>query len=119
MDEVPFVRCLGLNSLNYCDHAREANMPIPKVPVLFLKPRTALNAHIRQRLTCERSLRTVRAIMKRSCRSFFQRVVEIYRRRTQWIMCWGILAATLSVLEYSSLRIANGAFPKVSESRIF
>lgn len=29
--------------LNYRDHAREANMPIPDVPVLFVKPRTALN----------------------------------------------------------------------------
>lgn len=40
MDEVPIVRCMGLN---YRDHAREANMPIPDVPVLFIKPRTALN----------------------------------------------------------------------------
>lgn len=29
--------------LNYKDHAREANMAIPDVPVLFIKPRTALN----------------------------------------------------------------------------
>lgn len=29
--------------LNYRDHAREANMAIPDVPVLFIKPRTALN----------------------------------------------------------------------------
>ena len=29
--------------LNYRDHAREANMPIPDTPVLFIKPRTALN----------------------------------------------------------------------------
>lgn len=40
MSEVPIIRCLGLN---YKDHAREANMPIPDVPVLFLKPRTAIN----------------------------------------------------------------------------
>lgn len=40
MDEVPTIRCLGLN---YHDHAREANMPIPDTPVLFIKPRTALN----------------------------------------------------------------------------
>lgn len=40
MDEVPIIRCLGLN---YKDHAREANMPIPNEPVLFIKPRTALN----------------------------------------------------------------------------
>ncbi|KAF4464556.1 Fumarylacetoacetase C-terminal [Fusarium albosuccineum] len=39
-DEVPIIRCLGLN---YRDHAREANMPIPDVPVLFIKPRAALN----------------------------------------------------------------------------
>ena len=38
-DEVPIIRCLGLN---YRDHAKEANMPIPDVPVLFIKPRTAL-----------------------------------------------------------------------------
>lgn len=37
---MPIIRCLGLN---YRDHAREANMPIPDVPVLFIKPRTALN----------------------------------------------------------------------------
>jgi 2-keto-4-pentenoate hydratase/2-oxohepta-3-ene-1,7-dioic acid hydratase in catechol pathway len=29
--------------LNYRDHAAEAKMQIPDVPVLFLKPRTALN----------------------------------------------------------------------------
>ncbi|PNY24204.1 Fumarylacetoacetate hydrolase domain-containing protein 2 [Tolypocladium capitatum] len=40
MEDVPIIRCLGLN---YRDHAREANMPIPDVPVLFIKPRTALN----------------------------------------------------------------------------
>ncbi|KAM5349930.1 hypothetical protein ACJ41O_006435 [Fusarium nematophilum] len=34
------IRCLGLN---YRDHAKEANMAIPDVPVLFIKPRTALN----------------------------------------------------------------------------
>ncbi|RDL38599.1 Fumarylacetoacetate hydrolase-containing protein [Venustampulla echinocandica] len=38
--EVPLVRCIGLN---YRDHAREANMPIPAEPVLFIKPRTAIN----------------------------------------------------------------------------
>ncbi|KAJ5552863.1 hypothetical protein N7494_002241 [Penicillium frequentans] len=40
IDEVPIIRCMGLN---YRDHALEANMPIPDVPVLFIKPRTALN----------------------------------------------------------------------------
>ncbi|RHZ50598.1 fumarylacetoacetate hydrolase family protein [Aspergillus thermomutatus] len=40
METVPLIRCLGLN---YRDHAREANMPIPHEPVLFIKPRTALN----------------------------------------------------------------------------
>lgn len=40
IEEVPLIRCMGLN---YRDHAREANMPIPDVPVLFVKPRTALN----------------------------------------------------------------------------
>ncbi|KAK5721156.1 hypothetical protein LTR17_014797 [Elasticomyces elasticus] len=39
-EQVPIIRCLGLN---YRDHAREANMPIPDVPVLFIKPRTSLN----------------------------------------------------------------------------
>ncbi|GKZ39272.1 hypothetical protein AbraIFM66950_012195 [Aspergillus brasiliensis] len=40
IEEVPIIRCMGLN---YRDHAQEANMPIPDVPVLFVKPRTALN----------------------------------------------------------------------------
>ncbi|KAF9786547.1 hypothetical protein IL306_014129 [Fusarium sp. DS 682] len=40
IDQVPIIRCMGLN---YRDHAKEANMPIPDVPVLFIKPRTALN----------------------------------------------------------------------------
>jgi 2-keto-4-pentenoate hydratase/2-oxohepta-3-ene-1,7-dioic acid hydratase in catechol pathway len=40
LEEVPVIRCMGLN---YRDHAIEANMPIPDVPVLFLKPRTAIN----------------------------------------------------------------------------
>lgn len=38
-EECNYIRCLGLN---YMDHAREANMAIPKDPVLFTKPRTAL-----------------------------------------------------------------------------
>ena len=38
-DETPIIRCLGLN---YRDHAREAKMPIPSHPVLFIKPRAAL-----------------------------------------------------------------------------
>ncbi|KAL4772059.1 hypothetical protein BDW60DRAFT_222689 [Aspergillus nidulans var. acristatus] len=40
VEDVPLIRCMGLN---YRDHAKEANMPIPDVPVLFIKPRTALN----------------------------------------------------------------------------
>jgi len=40
VDEVPLIRCLGLN---YRDHAKEANMPIPEYPVLFVKPRHALS----------------------------------------------------------------------------
>lgn len=40
MENVPIIRCMGLN---YRDHAREANMPIPNEPVLFIKPRTAVN----------------------------------------------------------------------------
>lgn len=40
MEDIPIIRCMGLN---YRDHALEANMPIPDVPVLFVKPRTALN----------------------------------------------------------------------------
>ncbi|KAL2824722.1 hypothetical protein BJY01DRAFT_262862 [Aspergillus pseudoustus] len=38
-DECSYIRCLGLN---YTDHAKEANLPLPKVPILFTKPRTAL-----------------------------------------------------------------------------
>ncbi|KAE8143230.1 hypothetical protein BDV38DRAFT_267224 [Aspergillus pseudotamarii] len=40
IEEVPIIRCMGLN---YRDHAKEADMPIPDVPVVFIKPRTALN----------------------------------------------------------------------------
>ncbi|KIX99413.1 uncharacterized protein Z520_04989 [Fonsecaea multimorphosa CBS 102226] len=39
MEEVPIIRCIGLN---YRDHAKEANQPIPEVPILFVKPRTSL-----------------------------------------------------------------------------
>ncbi|KAB5593226.1 Fumarylacetoacetate hydrolase [Ceratobasidium theobromae] len=38
-EEIGLVRCLGLN---YRDHAEEAKMTIPQVPVLFYKPHTAL-----------------------------------------------------------------------------
>jgi hypothetical protein len=40
VEQTPIIRCLGLN---YKDHAKEANMPIPDTPVLFIKPRTSLN----------------------------------------------------------------------------
>ncbi|KAL2800156.1 hypothetical protein BJX66DRAFT_350924 [Aspergillus keveii] len=39
-EECSYIRCLGLN---YTDHAKEANLPLPKVPILFTKPRTALS----------------------------------------------------------------------------
>lgn len=45
--EVPIIRCLGLN---YRDHAKEARMPIPDHPVLFVKPRTALNGPYPQKI---------------------------------------------------------------------
>ncbi|KAJ5426989.1 hypothetical protein N7465_002059 [Penicillium sp. CMV-2018d] len=38
-EQCSYIRCLGLN---YIDHAQEANMPLPKAPILFTKPRTAL-----------------------------------------------------------------------------
>ncbi|RKL07826.1 hypothetical protein BFJ68_g9628 [Fusarium oxysporum] len=39
IDHARSVVCIGLN---YTDHAEEANMAIPKVPVVFFKPVTAL-----------------------------------------------------------------------------
>lgn len=36
---VPSFRCIGLN---YAKHAAETNMPIPKYPILFMKPAGAL-----------------------------------------------------------------------------
>ncbi|KAJ5627616.1 FumarylacetoacetaseC-terminal-like protein [Penicillium lividum] len=38
-EQCSYIRCLGLN---YMDHAQEANLPLPKAPILFTKPRTAL-----------------------------------------------------------------------------
>jgi len=40
LEDVKTVRCLGLN---YAEHAKESNMPIPKYPVLFYKPITSLS----------------------------------------------------------------------------
>ncbi|KKK18830.1 hypothetical protein P175DRAFT_0292451 [Aspergillus ochraceoroseus IBT 24754] len=37
--DIGTVRCLGLN---YAQHAKETNLPIPKYPVLFYKPITAI-----------------------------------------------------------------------------
>jgi 2-keto-4-pentenoate hydratase/2-oxohepta-3-ene-1,7-dioic acid hydratase in catechol pathway len=34
-----YIRCLGLN---YKDHAKEGGFPLPQVPILFTKPRSAL-----------------------------------------------------------------------------
>ncbi|RAL63504.1 hypothetical protein DID88_003924 [Monilinia fructigena] len=39
-EDVKTVRCLGLN---YEQHAKESNMPIPRFPVLFYKPITSLS----------------------------------------------------------------------------
>ncbi|TVY41559.1 Fumarylacetoacetate hydrolase domain-containing protein [Lachnellula occidentalis] len=39
-EDVKTVRCLGLN---YEQHAKESNMPIPKFPILFYKPITSLS----------------------------------------------------------------------------
>ncbi|KAH8700877.1 putative fumarylacetoacetate hydrolase [Talaromyces proteolyticus] len=38
-EDCNYIRCLGLN---YKDHAKEANLALPKAPILFSKPRTAL-----------------------------------------------------------------------------
>ncbi|CAO1624508.1 unnamed protein product [Jaminaea pallidilutea] len=38
--EVGSIRCIGLN---YYRHAEEVKLPVPQVPVLFLKPETSLN----------------------------------------------------------------------------
>ena len=38
-EDIKTVRCLGLN---YEQHARESKMPLPKYPVLFYKPVTAI-----------------------------------------------------------------------------
>jgi 2-keto-4-pentenoate hydratase/2-oxohepta-3-ene-1,7-dioic acid hydratase in catechol pathway len=37
-----------LVGLNYKDHAKELGMKIPKSPIIFLKPPTALNAHLQK-----------------------------------------------------------------------
>ncbi|KAH7024127.1 hypothetical protein EDB80DRAFT_558992 [Ilyonectria destructans] len=51
MREVPIIRCMGLN---YHDHAKEANMPVPSHPVLFIKPRTALSGPYPQSISIPR-----------------------------------------------------------------
>ncbi|KAL2801097.1 hypothetical protein BJX66DRAFT_346042 [Aspergillus keveii] len=38
-EECNYIRCLGLN---YGDHAKESNLPLPLAPILFTKPRSAL-----------------------------------------------------------------------------
>ncbi|KAK5995926.1 Fumarylacetoacetate hydrolase domain-containing protein 2 [Cladobotryum mycophilum] len=38
-EECNYIRCLGLN---YLDHASEAKLELPKAPILFTKPRSAL-----------------------------------------------------------------------------
>jgi len=47
-----------LVGLNYKDHAKELNMKIPKEPVIFLKPPTALIAH-RQNIIYPKGVRQV------------------------------------------------------------
>ncbi|KAH0605074.1 uncharacterized protein H6S33_005056 [Morchella sextelata] len=39
LEDIKTVRCLGLN---YAQHAKESNMPIPKFPVVFYKPVTSI-----------------------------------------------------------------------------
>lgn len=54
-EECSLIRCLGLNYKSRCsllqdrtvgaddaEHAEEANLPLPKDPILFIKPRTSL-----------------------------------------------------------------------------
>ena len=48
IEEVPIIRCLGLN---YRDHAIEAKMAIPTHPVVFIKPRTALAGPYPQKIS--------------------------------------------------------------------
>ncbi|KAL5040847.1 hypothetical protein BDW71DRAFT_201843 [Aspergillus fruticulosus] len=40
-EQCNYIRCLGLN---YEDHARECNLALPKAPVMFTKPRSALSS---------------------------------------------------------------------------
>jgi 2-keto-4-pentenoate hydratase/2-oxohepta-3-ene-1,7-dioic acid hydratase in catechol pathway len=41
-DEVPIVRCLALN---YIKHIQETGSTVPSIPVMFIKPRTAVADH--------------------------------------------------------------------------
>ncbi|GAB7350493.1 hypothetical protein MBLNU459_g1083t1 [Dothideomycetes sp. NU459] len=41
-EEVGTIRCIGLNNVQYKQHAEEVNMAAPPDPVLFLKPATSL-----------------------------------------------------------------------------
>lgn len=40
IEDCNYIRCLGLN---YKDHAAEANLQLPKAPILFTKPRSAIS----------------------------------------------------------------------------
>jgi 2-keto-4-pentenoate hydratase/2-oxohepta-3-ene-1,7-dioic acid hydratase in catechol pathway len=40
LTQIPKIICIGLN---YTDHAKETNSPIPKEPILFMKATTSLN----------------------------------------------------------------------------
>jgi len=37
--KILFIRCIGLN---YKEHVKETSQPIPKFPILFIKPSTSL-----------------------------------------------------------------------------
>ncbi|SCV73157.1 BQ2448_7082 [Microbotryum intermedium] len=52
-DEVGTIRCIGLN---YRKHAKEASLPIPTVPILFLKPSTALTGPYPSKIIIPRSV---------------------------------------------------------------
>ena len=89
VEESPIIRCLGLN---YRDHAREAKMPIPSHPVLFIKPRAALccGPYPQEKNPCAEKC----ARMERSDYEAELTVViggedggETFRRRRRWTMC--------------------------------
>lgn len=109
-EQCDYIRCVGLN---YKDHAKEANLPLPKVPALFSKPRSALIGPYPDTVTSLSAHKITLVTMRPSCALLLVRLDGISKKRMPLIMFLDTPHQIISMLEHFSSTRVSGSLAKV------